>query len=146
MAKTGLFRWPLGRFMRDMGGVAVDRSGGQNYVAAMADEFRRRKEFMLVIAPEGTRGATRQWRTGFYHIAVAAGVPIVCGTMDYATRSGGLGPAIMPTGDYAADMARIFAFYGTSTARHPERTINDLATIIAAPPMTGTVTGAAAGG
>ena len=132
MGKLSLFRWPMTRFMVDMGGVAVDRAGGKNYVEAMVAEFARREEFMLTIAPEGTRGAVKQWRTGFYHIAVAAGVPLVCGTMDYATKTGGLGPAIMPTGDYAADMARVFEFYRASKPRHPDRAISDLSTIVEA--------------
>ena len=132
MGKLSLFRWPFTRFMKDMGGVPVDRAGGKNYVEAMVAEFARRKEFMLTIAPEGTRGAVKQWRTGFYHIAVAAGVPLVCGMMDYATKTGGLGPAIMPTGDYAADMQTIFEFYRSSTPRYPERAISDLSTIVGA--------------
>ncbi len=79
MGKRALFRWPLGGFMRDMGGVPVDRSGGRDQVAQMVAEFARRREFMLTVAPEGTRGAVRVWRTGFYHIALGAGVPMVCG-------------------------------------------------------------------
>ena len=129
MAKKSLFRWPLGGFMRDMGGVEVDRTGGLNYVQAMIDEFATRKQFMLTIAPEGTRGAVRTWRTGFYHIAVGAGVPLVCGLMDYGTRTGGLGPAIMPTGDYKADMARIAEFYRSVTQRHPEKGISDFGSV-----------------
>lgn len=130
MAKKSLFRWPMGRFMRDMGGVAVDRSGGHNYVQAMVDEFARRKRFMLTIAPEGTRGAVRTWRTGFYHIALAAKVPMVCGLMDYATKTGGLGPAIMPTGDYPADMRKIAEFYRSCTPRHPDKGIKDFDRLI----------------
>ncbi len=125
MAKTSLFRWPLRRFMFDMGGVMVDRSSRGNYVQAMVDEFKRRKEFMLVIAPEGTRRAVHQWRTGFYHIAREAGVPLVIGMMDYKNKTGGLGPAIMPTGDYKADMARIVEFYKNSNPRNPEWAITD---------------------
>lgn len=125
MAKASLFRWPFGGFMRDMGGVVVDRSRGGNYVEAMVAEFARRKQFMLIIAPEGTRSKVQQWRTGFYHIAMGAGVPIVCGMCDYATRTGGLGPAIMPTGDYAADMEKIFASVQHVKGRHPDRQITD---------------------
>ncbi len=132
MGKTSLFRWPMNRFMHDMGGVPVERTGNHNYVESMIAEFARRKEFMLTIAPEGTRGAVKQWRSGFYHIALGAKVPMVCGMMDYADRVGGLGPAIMPTGDYAADMAKVFEFYKASRPRHPERAIGDLATILAA--------------
>ncbi len=121
MGKRELFRWPFGRAMVEMGGVPVDRARGGNYVQAMVDEFARRDEFMLTIAPEGTRGAVRQWRTGFYQIALQAKVPMVIGLMDYARRVGGLGPAIMPTGDYAADMAPIETYYRSVTPRFPER-------------------------
>ena len=126
MGKRELFRWPLGKFMRENGGIPVDRSRHGNYVAAMIDQFARRDVFRLTIAPEGTRGAVRQWRTGFYHIALGAGVPLVCGLMDYARKIGGLGPAIMPSGDYAADMARIEGFYRSVTPRHPQLAMADI--------------------
>lgn len=126
MAKDSLFRWPMGKFMRDMGGVPVVRSSRQNVVDTMAAEFARRDRFMLTIAPEGTRGKVGQWRTGFYHIAMKAGVPLVVGMMDYGTKTGGLGPAIWPTGDYDADMAKIFEFYRTVTPKHPSRGIANL--------------------
>lgn len=126
MAKDSLFRWPMGKFMRDMGGVPVVRSSRQNVVDTMVAEFARRDRFMLTIAPEGTRGKVGQWRTGFYHIAMKAGVPLVVGMMDYGTKTGGLGPAIWPTGDYDADMAKIFEFYRTVTPKHPSRGIANL--------------------
>jgi 1-acyl-sn-glycerol-3-phosphate acyltransferase len=120
MGKKSLFAWPFGRLMRDMGGIAVDRSASHNMVEAMANEFARRNEFMLTIAPEGTRGKVREWRTGFYHIAAAANVPMVCGLMDYAKKTVGLGPAIWPTGDYEADMAEIGRYYRACTPKYPE--------------------------
>ncbi len=119
MAKQELFRWPLTNFLRENGGIAVNRSTGGHYVDAMVAEFARREDFLLTIAPEGTRGSVRQWRTGFYHIALAAGVPMICGLMDYARKVGGFGPAIMPTGDYAADMAQVEHYYRSVTPRHP---------------------------
>jgi 1-acyl-sn-glycerol-3-phosphate acyltransferase len=121
MGKRSLFRWPLTNFMLDMGGVAVDRQKGGNYVQAMIDEFARRDEFMLTIAPEGTRGSVRQWKTGFYHIAIGAKVPMVVGFMDYGTKTGGLGPLIWPTGDYEADMKQVAALYATVTPKHPAK-------------------------
>jgi 1-acyl-sn-glycerol-3-phosphate acyltransferase len=121
MAKASLFRWPMGGFMRQVGGVRLDRATAKDTVQQMVDEFVRRDEFVLTIAPEGTRGAVGKWRTGFYQIALGAGVPIVCGFMDYAKRTSGLGPVIMPTGNYEADMAPAFAFYRQVTGRHPSR-------------------------
>lgn len=127
MAKKSLFRWPWKNFLLDMGGVPVDRSSNQNYVQAMIDEFAKRKEFMLTIAPEGTRGAVRKWKTGFYHIAMGAKVPLVVGMMDYAKKSGGLGPAIWPTGDFKADMARIAEYYAKVTPKHPGKKMTSIA-------------------
>jgi 1-acyl-sn-glycerol-3-phosphate acyltransferase len=123
MAKSSLFRWPMGRFMRQVGGVRLDRATAKDTVQQMIDEFARRDDFVLTIAPEGTRGAVGKWRTGFYQIALGAGVPIVCGFMDYPTRTSGLGPVIVPTGDYEADMAPAFAFYRSITGKHPARHI-----------------------
>jgi 1-acyl-sn-glycerol-3-phosphate acyltransferase len=111
MAKSSLFRWPLTNFMRDVGGVPVDRAAASDMVAQMVAEFAARDEFVLTIAPEGTRGSVAQWRSGFYRIAIAAGVPIVCGFLDYGTKTGGIGPTIIPTGNYDADMAPAFEFY-----------------------------------
>jgi len=130
MAKDSLFRWPIGGFMRDMGGISVNRSGGRDMVGAMIDEFARRDRFVLTIAPEGTRSKVRAWRSGFYHIAMGAGVPIVLGFMDYAKRVGGLGPAIMPTGDYRADMMRIAQTYRDVTPRHPGRGNTDFKSML----------------
>jgi 1-acyl-sn-glycerol-3-phosphate acyltransferase len=127
MAKKSLFRWPWKNFMLDMGGVPVDRGSKQNYVQAMIDEFAKRKEFMLTIAPEGTRGAVGKWKTGFYHIAMGAKVPLVVGMMDYAKKSGGLGPAIWPTGDFKADMAKIAEFYAKVTPKHPGKRMASIA-------------------
>ncbi len=130
MAKDSLFRWPMGGFMRDMGGIAVNRTGRHDMVGAMVAEFAHRDRFALTIAPEGTRSKVRGWRSGFYHIALGAGVPIVVGMMDYRTRTGGLGAEIMPTGDYRADIARIAEAYRDVTPRHPERATTDLETMI----------------
>ena len=121
MGKTSLFRWPFRRMMHEMGGIPVERSKSGNYVDMMVAEFAKRAEFMLTIAPEGTRGKVRQWRTGFYHIAMGAKVPLVCGMMDYRRKVVGLGPAIWPTGDYAKDMEKVAAFYSTCTPKYPER-------------------------
>ncbi len=111
LGKHSLFRWPLRRFMLDMGGIPVDRSKRANYVEQVVAEFARRDELALVIAPEGTRHSDGRWRSGFYHIAMGAGVPIVPAWLDRRQRRAAIGAPIQPTSDYAADMKRIGDFY-----------------------------------
>lgn len=121
IGKHSLFRWPLGGFMRALGGVPVDRSAPRDLVSQIVAEFDRRDEFILVIAPEGTRARTTQWKTGFYQIALKANVPILCAGPDFPTRRGVFGPVIHPTGHYAEDMKPAFDFFRTITPRHPVR-------------------------
>ncbi len=120
MGKRSLFRWPLRRFMFDMGGIAVDRSKSGNYVGDVAAEFAQSSDLALVVAPEGTRGSITRWRSGFYHIALAAGVPVVPAWVDHRAMRGGLGPAIMPSGDFAADLKLIALFYRTVMPDNPK--------------------------
>jgi 1-acyl-sn-glycerol-3-phosphate acyltransferase len=117
--KKSLFRWPFGKPMVELGGVPVDRSKSNNFVDAMVAQFNANDDFMLTIAPEGTRGKVKKWKTGFYHIAVKAGVPLVIGMMDYEKKQVGLTGAIWPTGDYAKDMEKVLAFYSNVTPRNP---------------------------
>jgi 1-acyl-sn-glycerol-3-phosphate acyltransferase len=121
IGKHSLFRWPMGGFMRALGGVPVDRSSPQDLVSQIVDQFRAHDDFILVIAPEGTRSFTTQWKSGFYQIALKAGVPILAAGPDYPTRRGVFGPLIRPTGKYAEDMKPAFAFFRTLTPKHPER-------------------------
>jgi len=92
----------------------------------MAAEFAKRDEFMLTIAPEGTRGEVGKWKTGFYHIAMAAKVPMVIGMMNYGNKTGGLGPAILPTGDFEADMVEVMKHYNGVIPKHPERAVKNI--------------------
>jgi len=120
MAKHSLFHWPMRRFMLDMGGVPVDRSKRGNYAGAMAAEFATHDDFALVIAPEGTRSNVGKWRSGFWHIARNAGVPMVLAWVDNETRRGGFGPEIFPSDDFDADMAKIAGFFRSSIPGHPK--------------------------
>jgi len=123
MGKHTLFRWPLRRFMLDMGGVPVDRTAAHDMVHQMVDQFAAHDEFALVVAVEGTRSPTTRWRTGFYRIAVAAGVPIVFAGPDYERKLGVIGPTIWPTGDYEKDMEVGYAFFKTLKPKIPERAL-----------------------
>ena len=121
IGKHSLFRWPMGGFMRALGGVPVDRGSSQDLVSQIVAQFDAHDDFVLVVAPEGTRSATSRWRTGFYQIALKAGVPIVCAGPDYARKRGVFGPVIRPTGDFAGDMKPAWAFFRSLVPRHPDR-------------------------
>lgn len=121
IGKHSLFNWPMGGFMRALGGVPVDRSAPQDLVSQIVAQFEAHDDFILVIAPEGTRSANKQWKTGFYQIAMKAGVPILCAGPDYPSKRAVFGPIIRPTGDYDADLKPAFAFFRSLVPRHPER-------------------------
>lgn len=112
MGKASIFRFPFGPVMRWLGGIAVDRSKTNNLVQASAQAIQTADgALQLIVPPEGTRSKTRYWKTGFYHIAANAQVPIVLAYMDYQRKVSGLGPMFFPTGDIEADMVQIKAFY-----------------------------------
>ena len=119
VGKHSLFRWPLKRFMLDMGGIPVDRSKRANYVEQVVAEFDRHVELALVIAPEGTRDSDGRWKSGFYHIALGAGVPIVLAWIDRKRRIGAIGPVIHPSGDYRADITRIADHFRAAWPEQP---------------------------
>jgi 1-acyl-sn-glycerol-3-phosphate acyltransferase len=121
MGKHSLFAFPFGPVMRWLGGIAVDRSRSTNLVSASAMALKAADgPVQLVVPPEGTRGRTTHWKTGFYYIALEAGVPIVLAYMDYARKVSGLGPVFVPTGDVDADMAEIKRFYAGVKGRRPQ--------------------------
>jgi len=120
VAKDSLFATPLAPWLRRWGGIPVDRSGGTGMIARLAAEFAKHDDFRLVVAPEGTRSLTPRWKSGFYHLARAANVPLAFSFIDYRRRETGVGGYIDLTGDVVADMARIAAFYADKTARRPE--------------------------
>lgn len=112
MGKHTLFpRGPLGSIMRWFGGIAIDRSQRHNTVEQIVEQYRLRKELLVLITPEGTRSDVEQWKAGFYHIARGAGVPIYLGFVDAKRREAGVGPVFYPSGDYLADLAEIMRFY-----------------------------------
>ena len=117
--KASLFRPPLGYFSRALGGIRVGRGKGNNQVEQAVRLFGERDQLVLAVPPEGTRGRTRYWRTGFYFIADGASVPIVLGFLDYARKVGGVGGVIVPTGSIESDMREISAFYSGVTGKYP---------------------------
>jgi 1-acyl-sn-glycerol-3-phosphate acyltransferase len=120
VGKDTLFRWPFGGLMRWLGGIPVDRSAPGGFVDSIAAAIRRQERFILAIAPEGTRSLRPGWKSGFYRIARAAGVPVLVGTIDWGQRRVGLLASIDLSGDEAADMARIADCLADSRGRRPE--------------------------
>lgn len=119
IGKDSLFRGPLGRILTRLGGIPVDRGSRNNVVGQIVEEFNRREDFVLVIAPEGTRRKSESWKTGFYYIASGAGVPIVLAYVDYRRKILGTGPTILPSGDIQADFEQIRRFYSGITGKYP---------------------------
>ena len=119
LGKRELFQAPLGWLLRRLGGIAVDRSAPQGLVGEAVARFGERDELFLVIPPSGTRARAPYWKSGFYHVARGAGVPIVCAYLDYRSRVGGIGLSFVPTTSIGADMDRIRAFYADKQAKFP---------------------------
>ena len=124
--KDSYTKSPFGGLIRAMGGVGIDRSPRQageerpSMVQAMADLFKTNPRMVMLVTPEGTRSLQPEWKSGFYHVAVAAGVPIALAYLDYAKKEAGVGKIVYPSGDMAKDLAEIMAFYAPIQGKHPE--------------------------
>jgi 1-acyl-sn-glycerol-3-phosphate acyltransferase len=120
LAKDSLFRGPMGVIMRYWGGVPVDRSAPQGAIRRLADDMLASKWFWLAITPEGTRSYRPYWKSGFYRIALMAGVPLLLVSIDYRRKIVDVTKTMSLTGDEAADMAAIAAAYCEVVAKYPK--------------------------
>ncbi len=111
LIKHSLFWPPLGWFLRFCGGIPIDRRSARDYVGQMAEQFEKNDLFHLVVTPEGTRSPRTHWKTGFYHMAVAANVPIILAGVNCDKKSVGVDRILYPSGDLEADLAEIYAFF-----------------------------------
>lgn len=124
--KDSYMQFPLGPFVRAMGGIGIDRRPKQageprpSMVQVMTDLFKQHPELVMLVTPEGTRARQEQWKTGFYYVAVNAGVPIALAYMDYEQKKAGVGKIIHPTGNFEEDMAEIMDFYAGIQAKFPK--------------------------
>lgn len=119
LAKHTLFAWPMGPILRWLGGEPVDRTARHGVVSQVLARFQAEPQYILVIAPEGTRKAA-PWKLGFYHIARGANVPILPVAFDWPRRIVHFHPPMQPTGDETADRAALRACFSAAMARHPE--------------------------
>jgi len=125
--KKEWLRFPFGPLTRAMGGIGIDRrpkvegDPRKSMTEAMADLFTTHQRLAVMVTPEGTRSLRTEWKTGFYYVALSAGVPIALGYLDYAKKHAGVGPIIHPTGDIESDMRKIMDFYRTIAPKHVEK-------------------------
>ena len=123
LGKKSLFAGWRGPIMRGLGGIPVDRDDAGRVVDEVVARVKAGEVFGLVVTPDGTRGGNTRWKSGFYRIARDAGMPVTLGYVDRTTMTTGLGPTIELTGDVAADMDRIRAFYADKAGFRPERRV-----------------------
>lgn len=121
MVKRSTTRGPLGWMVRWAGAVPVDRSAAHGLVGELVRAFAERPRLFLSIPPEGTRARREYWKSGFYHIARQANVPLCLSYLDYGRGRGGFGPCFLLSGDVRKDMDRIREFYRDVRGRYPER-------------------------
>lgn len=119
VGKDTMFHGPLGPIMRALGGIEVNRRERTGFVERLADEYRGRENFYMIIATEGTRSKQAGWKSGFYRIAISANVPVILAVVDYSKRQLGLLASVALSGDMDADMAHIADCYqGRKGYRH----------------------------
>jgi len=120
LGKDTLFRPPLGWFMRWLGGIPVDRASKNNVVDQTVSYVTTRDRILLALSPEGTRKRIEKWRSGFYWVAVGAGVPIVPVAFDFSRKRFTIFPPQTMTGDVHTDMALLRSFFKSGMAYRPE--------------------------
>jgi 1-acyl-sn-glycerol-3-phosphate acyltransferase len=126
LGKKELFDGLFGSFFRWLGGIPVDRFSNQGMVEQAVAVFEKNDQFLLAMAPEGTRKRVDKLRSGFYHIAKTAGVPILPVGLDFENKKLIIGEIIFPGDDEAADFKRIIAFFSTVTGANPDYDLSHL--------------------
>ena len=120
IAKAELFRWPLAPLLRWLGVRPVDRSRARGMVGEACSLLRHNDRLWFLLAPEGTRKPVSQWKTGFWHIARGADVPVMCAAFDYARRTIRVGPTLRMSADVDADLRRLYAMYAKYPGGRPQ--------------------------
>ena len=121
LMKKEWFFFPFSYIFRSLGALPVDRKKRTSVSDQMVEVFNSRSHFQLAISPEGTRKKNAQWKTGFYYIALNAGVPITLAYIDYSKKEIGVKTIFYPTGDLNRDMEEIKGYYKDVHAKYPEK-------------------------
>jgi len=123
VAKKELFRWPFGAFFRSTGGYPVDRKKSTNFVQAVVDIIEKEEEIAICFTPEGTRKRVERLKSGFYHIARLANIPIILTKFDYENKVVHFEEPFYPTGDTEADLEYIWNYFKGVRGKRPEHSI-----------------------
>ena len=124
--KDSYMRFPFGPFIRALGGIGINRAPKQmgeerpSMVQVMTDLFKQYPKLVMMVTPEGTRARREHWKSGFYHIAIAANVPIALSYLDYKKKTAGVGKILYPSGNLEQDMREIMQFYADVSPKYPE--------------------------
>lgn len=121
LMKKEWFFWPLGSFFRRIGGIPVERSRHTSLTDQLAEKARQADNFSLAVTPEGTRSLAKQWKRGFYFIALKANLPILLYAIDYPTKRIVCTRTLIPSGDVEADMRIIMDYYRNFKGKYPEK-------------------------
>ncbi len=121
LMKKEWFFWPLGPIFKSMGGVPVQRSKHTSMTDQLADIARRQETFNLCITPEGTRKPVKEWKHGFYYIALKAEIPILLFGLDYERKRIECTRSIIPNGNIDEQMAEIKTYFSQFKGKHPEK-------------------------
>ncbi len=125
LIKSEYFKPPFAGLMKRLGGIPVDRKQSTGLVEQVVAQFEAHSEMGLAITPEGTRSLNPNWKTGFYHIALKANIPLILGHIDYYRKEIGLGKVFYPTGDKEKDLAEIKEYFRHVIPRHPHKSSLD---------------------
>ncbi len=120
LAKKEIFKWPVKKMIEDVGGIAVTRHNNNKLVQDIIELFNSKAELMLMIPAEGTRSRVSKWKTGFYHVALGANVPVLPGYLNYEKKTAGFGPLLHLTGNPITDANLIKDFYRDIKGKFPE--------------------------
>ena len=121
IGKHSLFKPPYGFIFRALGGVPVDRSKSTNMVDAIIKVFNEKDEFILAISPEGTRTKIDKWKTGFYHIALGANVPVILNAFDFGNKEYLISKPYYLTGDQKKDFLFFLNYYKDVKGKYPDQ-------------------------
>ena len=122
--KKQWFRFPFNLIIKPLGGVPIDtfkNSHKKNTVELMANFFKMNENFTMTVTPEGSRSLRNEWKSGFYHVAKLAKVPICLGYLDYKSKTAGVGGVVYPSENMKKDLGTIMNFYKSKSPKYPEK-------------------------